>query len=155
MSFGFDLTSVETEQNNRGLLPAGDYIAKIEKIELKTSKKNEANKYLNVQYKVCDMPSRNGAVFFDIVNIHNTNTDAQNIGRSRLKSMLLSSGVPEDKLGSVSQEYLVGKKVKCTLGIQKDSQYGDKNRVFQVTKADNATVESFEKDPTKQAPDWL
>lgn len=155
MSFGFDLRNVDIEQSSNGPLPAGNYTAKIEKIEKKSSKKNEANKYLNVMYKVCDMNKRNGAVFFDIVNVHNSNDDAQNIGRKRLKSMLISAGAKEENINELGVEWLVGKKVNCVIGIEKDSQYGDKNRVYQVLPASGNSEGEPESDQDKHVPSWL
>lgn len=156
MSFGFDLTKVETEANKRGALPKGDYTATIEKIERKSSKGNSENKYLSVMYKVCDMPSRNGAVFFDNVNIYNTSQEAQNIGRARLKAMLLSAGAQEDNISGLDESFLVGKKVVCTLGIESSADYGDRNRVFQVSPVQGkGEVSNADEDATRQAPSWL
>lgn len=154
MSFGFDLTKVDVESNERGALPAGTYTAKIEKVEKRTSKSNESNKYLNVTYKVCDMEKRNGAVFFDMVNIYNTNTEAENIGRKRLKSMFVACGATEDQMNSLTPEWFIGKKVDCVIGVEKDSQYGDRNRVYQIT-ATNKASNTSEKIEDNHVPSWL
>lgn len=154
MSFGFDLTKVETENNDRQPLPAGTYTAKIEKVEKRVSKKNDANKYLNVMYKVTGMEKRNGAVFFDMVNIHNTNKDAENIGRARLKSMFIAAGATEEQMNTLGPDWFEGKVVSCTIGVEKDSQYGDKNKVYMVSAADGvAQSQNTQKDD--HVPSWL
>jgi len=156
MSFGFDLTKVDVETSERGPLPQGRYIATVEKVEKKSSKKNEANKYLNIMYKVCDMDKRNGAVFFDVVNIHNQNEVAQNIGRKRLKSMFVAMGAEENTINDLGPEWLVGKKVECEIGVEKDAEYGDKNKVFIVSAVPSKTgVKNDFIDKDKQLPDWL
>ena len=139
MSFGFDLTNIEPEESRGGCLPAGTYTATIEKADKKESVNKATSKYLSIQYKVCDMESRNGAVFFDSVNIHNESEQAQEIGRKRLKSMLVACGASEAELKTVGPEFLIGKKVDCIIGIEKREGYSDRNKVFQVLKSEKAT----------------
>lgn len=141
MSFGFDLTNVSVEENLGGCLPAGTYTAKIERVEKRVSKTNANNKYLNVMYKVSGMASRNGAVFFDTVNIHNESEKAQDIGRKRLKSMMVSAGAPDDKINELGPDFLLNKIVTCVVGVEKSEGYEDKNKVFQVLPSDNSKSE--------------
>lgn len=150
--FGFDLRNVDVEDSKNNPLPVGTYTAKIEKVEKRESKNNSANKYLNVMYKVTGMEKRNGAVFFDIVNVYNQNEQAQNIGRKRLKSMLIASGATEDNISTLGPEFLIGKTVSCVLGVEKDSQYGDRNKVLQILSSE---TKAEKEDETKKAPSWL
>ena len=152
MNFGFDLTKVEVETDNRGALPAGNYTAVIEKVEKRSSKKNDKNKYINVQYKVCDMEKRNGAVFFDIVNIHNETDAAQELGRKRLKTMFIAAGASDSEMNTLTPEWFVGKKVECVIGVEKSEEYGDKNRVYQILKANTKGGETFKE---AEAPSWM
>lgn len=152
MSFGFDLTNVKVEEGRGGCLPAGTYTARIEKVEKKTSKSNPDNKYLNVQYKVCNMEKRNGAVFFDTVNIHNQSQAAQDIGRSRLKAMLLACGVQDVK--NADESNLIGSVVTCVLGVEKREGYEDRSKVFQILPAENSGNSGESKVDTGATGGW-
>lgn len=132
MSFGFDLKSVEVE-GGRSPLPAGEYIAEIKKLETRTSKANAENKYINVMYKLCGNPKLNGAVVFDMVNTHNLNETAQNIGRSRLKSMILAAGSAPEEVNDKGPDFLIGKKVSITVTIESDDRNEKRNRVINVS----------------------
>lgn len=156
MSFGFDLSKVDASGNDGGPIPAGRYTARIERVEQKVAKSNPNNKYLNIMYKICDMENRNGAVFFDVVNVINDNEKASEIGLKRLKSMFLAVGFNEEDASSPKRgkDDLIGKKLVCVLGIEKNAEYGDKNRVLQVLKGDfSDNLEA--KESEKNAPSWL
>lgn len=147
---GIDFSKIEDEKVG-GPLPAGHYTAKIEKIEKKDSKKNPNNKYLNVQYKVTGMEKRNGAVFFDIVNIINANETAQNIGLQRYKSMLTACGYSVEQMKGVTPEQIIGKVVSCVLAVEKDNDGVERNRVKAVMQAKELPKEAKK----ENVPDWM
>lgn len=136
MSFGFDLdlTNVSTE-GSREPLEAGTYIAQIKKVEKKTSKASAENKYINVMYKLCDNDKRNGAVVFDMVTTHNKSEKAQEIGRSRLKSMIIAAGSSKDQVNNQGPDFLLEKKVRITVVIEPDQNGEKRNKVVQVLPA--------------------
>lgn len=141
MSFGFDfdLTNVSPE-GSREPIEAGVYIAKIEKAEQKTSKAKAENKYINVMYRLCDNESKNGFVIFDMVTTHNSTEKAQEIGRSRLKSMFIAAGLTNEAMASATPASLVDKKVRISVIIDTDNKGEKRNKVVQVLEADSASA---------------
>lgn len=79
------------KENTREALPAGEYIAVLDKAEIKTTKAGDGQ-YLNCQFKVVDGQNK-GGVFFDIINIANPNAQAVEIGLARLNTLLTIGGL--------------------------------------------------------------
>ena len=78
------------KENTREALPAGEYISVLHKAEIKTNDKG--NQYINCQFKVVDGQHK-GGVFFDIINIANSNAQAVEIGLARLNTLLTIGGL--------------------------------------------------------------
>lgn len=79
------------KENTREALPAGEYIAVLDKAEIKTTKAGDGQ-YVNCQFKVVDGQHK-GGVFFDIINIANPNAQAVEIGLARLNTLLTIGGL--------------------------------------------------------------
>jgi len=79
------------KENTREVLPAGEYIALLDKAGIKDTKAGDGQ-YLNCQFKVVDGQHK-GGVFFDIINIANPNAQAVEIGLARLNTILTIGGL--------------------------------------------------------------
>lgn len=120
MSF-LDLTSTPVQTNE--VIPAGIYVARIAKAEVKDTK-DMNGQYISCQFKVTS-GDHEGRTFFNMYNIKNNNPKAVEIGLSQLKSMLFHAG-KAFTLNNVTD--LEGAEVVVKLGVKSDD-YGDKNVV--------------------------
>jgi len=68
------------------LLPPGWFNATIERSEVRTSKKNQANQYINLMYDV------EGKKIFEMINVKNDNPRAQSMSLLRAKKILTALG---------------------------------------------------------------
>lgn len=126
--FGFNVADAEDEKGYELLAP-GDYEAMISSAEMKAPKNGGAD-YLQIEYTLTD---HNDRKVWDILSINSSNSTAQNIARSRLKSICLACDLELSAVNNPDQ--LLHRSLSVTLGIQKDKtgQYSDKNIVKKVS----------------------
>lgn len=90
MKLGIDFGSVK-DNTSYDLLPQGEYLVKIDSTEMKENK-NRTGNYLRVNLIVAAGPfsNRKLTAFF---NVNHENTQAEGIGRSELKALILNVGL--------------------------------------------------------------
>lgn len=123
-SFGgtYDASNGETMGDN-SVLPAGEYVAAIVKSDLRQSKKNPNNSYINLEFEVQD-GEKQGRRFWTMLNLFNENDTAVEIAQRELNSICQACG----KLRVNDSEDLHGIPMLVKLAVKTDS-YGDKNEV--------------------------
>ena len=139
---GFDVTGIEEESNNFGVLPAGNYDVVVKEAIVKQTR-SKTGYYINFQYQVINNEKYNKRVLFDIVNIKNDSQKAEEIGKARLKRLLSLAGLPLD--GSADTEDFIGKTFNCFVKIDKQEGYEDSNKIASFDKS-NA---EFKKEKTE------
>jgi hypothetical protein len=130
------------KENTREALPAGEYIAVLDKAEIKTTKTGEGQ-YINCQFKVVDGQHK-GGVFFDIINISNPNAQALEIGLARLNTILSIGGL--NQCGSTEELEHARIHILAVLGIEEYN--GNKKNKLIAIKNPNAQVKTPQ--PTMQ-----
>lgn len=130
--FNLDLTNVEV--GNFDVIPAGEYVAQIQKSEL-VDTKDGTGKYIKTSWKITDQV-QNGRVFFSNFNIMNKSDKAVQIGMAQLKSLLMCAGSQGFVLKDPAD--LVGLECLVKLKIRTSDQYGDQNEVASFKKANSA-----------------
>lgn len=107
-------------------IPPGEYILKVSQTELKNTK-DGYGQYIKVAFTVVG-PKYEGRKIFTNFNIRNHSQDAERIGASQLKSLVIAGGVQEPL---VDTDQLIGATVSARVTVEKskDPQYGDQNRV--------------------------
>jgi hypothetical protein len=105
------------------LLPAGDYLAMIVDSELKATKAGDGQ-YLNLTLQVIDGPYKD-RLFFDRLNLVNSNAKAVEIAQRQLSQICHAVGVMRvNDSGELHDRPLV-----ATVKIRKSPEYGDSNQV--------------------------
>jgi hypothetical protein len=134
MGFTLDLSDVEPQEGFDTLKP-GKYRLKVEGFEKKTSKNH--NKYVAATFKVDAGQKGAGMKLFENFAIENE------VGRQRLRTLAVRAGITKPKFDVMK---LVGKTVLCKVGIEKDEEYGDKNKIIQFLeeKEDDDSTEETE-----------
>lgn len=121
----FNANDYDTSDNIGSVAPAGEYTLALVKAERKESS-TAGNYYLNCQFngKYDGKP----LVVWHMFNLKNSNTTAQEIAERDLAKFMKAVGVKvlKDKW-DISQ--LLNKPFTARLTIQKDEQYGDKNKI--------------------------
>lgn len=125
-------TSQLPKENTRKALPAGEYVAVLDKAEIKTTKAGDGQ-YLNLQFKVVDGQHK-GGVFFDIINIANPNAQAVEIGLARLNTLLTIGGL--NQCGST--EYLEHARIHILAVLGVEEYNGNKKNKLIAIKNPNA-----------------
>ena len=120
--FNFDATNVEPS-SDYDLLPNGEYTAMIKEATIKPTKAG-TGRYINLQLEILDGKYQ-GRVVFVLINFENPNPVAQDIGQKTLSA--ICHAVNQLQLSDPSE--LCNKPMTIKLGIQKDAEYGDKNKV--------------------------
>ena len=112
------------EDNSYDVLPVGIYTAKVRKAEVKEAK-TPGNFYINLQVEITG-PTHAGRIVFDILNVQNANATAQDIGQRAFANLRAAIGVGEI---DDTDELVNGRDFEVSLGIEKDAQYGDRNKI--------------------------
>ena len=115
-----DLTKVETRDFD--LLPAGEYFVQVFDVTRKETKKGGV--MLALQLKVIGGDHDNRRVFHNI-NIVNASKQAQDIGLSDLKSLVVALGIDPAKTKGLSADSIVGLICKASV-VHKTDDYGTK-----------------------------
>ncbi len=108
------------------LIPEGRYVAKIISTELKETKANPENKYLEIIFKIIS-GSYNGRSVFDRLNTEHTNETAQKMSRQRLS--WLGHVLEIDQLLQTEQLHNKPLFIYVTQEKSNNPNYGDSNRV--------------------------
>jgi hypothetical protein len=121
----FDFNPDDYEpQSDSAVLPAGDYAAAIVHSEIKSNKAG-TGRYLNLSLEILD-GEHAGRRVWDLLNLWNTNTQAQDIARRTLKSIT----VAVDRPGTSNACELHGLPIGIRLGIEPaQNGYEAKNKV--------------------------
>ncbi len=121
----FNANDYDTSDDFGSVVPAGEYTLALVKAERKKSS-TAGNYYLNCQFngKYDGKP----LVVWHIFNLKNSNTTAQEIAERDLAKFMKAVGVKvlKDKW-DVSK--LLNKPFIARLTVQKDEEYGDKNKI--------------------------
>lgn len=109
---------------DRGVLPAGDYVAALVQSERREAKAGNGNAYINLEFEVQD-GAHQGRRFWSMLNLWNNNAQAVEIAQRALNSICQACG----KLRVSDTEELHGIPMTVKLRVKADGQYGDKNTV--------------------------
>jgi len=115
-------------------IPDGVYDAVITMTDVKSSKNNPANLYIEVTYTVTGPQYQNRKIF-DIVNFQNASPTAQAIGSARLRAMMDSTGLSTVRDSAEFHNRRVKIKVATDAG---QGEYGPKNKVTAVLPSSGA-----------------
>ena len=137
-------------------IPAGDYRAKIAEATVKQTKDGTGN-YINIRYDIIG-PTHEGRVVFDMVTVKNKSQKAEEIGRQNIGSIMGALGLQSLK----DTDQLVGGVCEIKVKIEKDEEYGDKNRVVrwraiegaQLPKQPSQSTSSMPGTQTESKPPW-
>lgn len=109
-------------------VPAGTYKVQCDKSESKTTRDGTGT-YISAQFTIVS-DNYKGRKLFHNFNVKSKSTQAQSIGLSELKSLLLAGGVMPQAVGRVSMpEGIVGLVVEVTTKIESSDTYGDSARI--------------------------
>lgn len=117
-------------------IPIGEYVAIITKTEQRPSKKNPANQYVQVDFKVIDGPYKN-RVIFDFLNLVNENEKAVEIAQRKLSGIIRAVGLHKIQ----DTDELVNRPLVLSLGIRKGTDgYDDQNDIKEYKTASGAPI---------------
>lgn len=136
LNFGFTSEEAQAAQNDSyAALPSGNYIAQVERSEVKTTKDGTGS-YLSLGFKVIDGEYA-GRVLFGNITLTNKNSQAQEIGRKQLIKLSTACG-----LGHLQDsEQLHG--IPVMIKVSDSRVYeGEKQNDIKDYKAVQATVSS-------------
>lgn len=111
-------------------LPAGWYTVQIQSTEIKDTKAG-TGKYLSVGFSVT-APRLEGRWVFELYNLKNPNEEAVRIGIEQFARLCIACGI-SGRPKSISE--LEGKRLDVKLKVERDDEYGDKNRISVYAKA--------------------
>lgn len=123
----FDASNVPVN-NGYDVIPAGWYIAMIERSDLKPTK-DASGTYLELVYKVLDGPYTNRLVF-QRITMQNANQQATQIGHGQLSAVCHAVNVL--RAADSSQLHNIPLKLKVKLRKDPTGQYEDQNEVSSV-----------------------
>lgn len=123
-SFNIDWNNIK--EDSYQLLPEGVYGGNITKTEIKQSKSGTGT-YVNLEVTLLGGAGVKGRKVFDICMLSHPNSAAVNVGAKKLKSIADAIGLDITEVESFSE--FVGKPLGIKLGVEENSEYGDKNRI--------------------------
>ena len=112
--------------DNFSPFPSGVYKVALVKVERKDGSKPGAM-YLNCQFKVVEGKHAKRMIFH-IFNLQNNNAQTVEIAEKQLRQLMLAAGVPTLK-DQWDLSDLMNKPAEARIAIQKDEEYGDKNKI--------------------------
>lgn len=136
-----DLTGVEA-QGDYGALPAGEYKATVDEVELRQSK--SGNWMLEVVFVVTD-ESYTGRKIWDYYVLDNS------IAQQRLKSLLIAT-TKKDILRDTDE--ILGHEVIVKVKVVQDDQWGDKNKIVTFKPVSNSKTATPTANFSKK-PAWV
>jgi hypothetical protein len=153
----FDINSIPEQQNDFSPLPEGWYNAVINKAEIRDTK-DKTGQYVAVRYDVTG-PTHQGRVVFGNINIKNKSTQAEEIGRQALGSIMRAIGL--SRVDDTDQ--LIGGALQIKLSIRTQEGYEPTNDVRGYKSLGGASMPGvmnkedaalFKQDDGKAAPPW-
>ena len=126
-----NVNDLPQDEQQGGVIPAGQYIVKIERAQLKDTKSG-TGRYISLMLRV-QGPTHSNAVVFAMVNISNQNQEAERIGKAQLRSIMESIGLQT----ITDTDQLVGGVMDVKIAVEKDTYNGNEQ--------DRNVVKSFKK----------
>lgn len=152
----FDLKNYELPKPINMVIPKGDYILQVISYEFKDTKKaiqNNTNEfYANIKLRVVNGEYEN-RILFDILNLKNSNEDAERISRQRLKSIVHYSGLEDSFNETKNMDILIHAIVGAFINIEIHEYKGveqERNRI--VSYKDPSKINIYTK-PKEQSND--
>jgi hypothetical protein len=131
---GFDINSIDFSEEaiggNDGFapIPAGRYVGRLEKWELKDTKDGSGN-YLSLRWDVTE-GDRAGRVLWQNMTMCNKSDQASKIGRRELAAMLKAfGGDPENGKIKEQLDHFTGSEVVLIVGVRENKQFGPENHI--------------------------
>lgn len=153
-SFGQSFVAEELPQsNNYDPVPEGWYNVVVHSAELKPTK-DGSGQYINIRYDITG-PTHQGRVIYDIINIKNKSSQAEEIGRQQLGNLMRSIGLA--KVDDTDE--LIGGNIQIKVGIRQQEGYEPTNNVkgYKALSGSIPTqpkVETQDSSSSKAAPPW-
>ena len=155
LSQSFDVNDLPAQQNDFAPLPEGWYTASINSAEIRDTK-DKTGQYIAIRYDITG-PTHQGRVVFGNVNIKNKSTQAEEIGRQALGSIMRAIGLA--RVDDTDQ--LIGGNLQIKLAIRTQEGYEPTNDVRGYKAIEGGSLPKAEEfAPTspaqseKAAPPW-
>jgi hypothetical protein len=139
----FDFTNDEAT-GSFDPIPAGKYSVVVDDAEVKTTR--TGGEYIALRFKVKGGQYDNRG-FYENFNIKNASEKAQQVGRGRLKSVLIAAGIPEEKMKFSDVTNLCGLELGVSVAVKKEKGYEDKNVAKGFFKVDKELPKVAEEKP--------
>lgn len=127
----FNVNDLPQDEQQGGAIPAGQYVVKIERAQLKDTKSG-TGRYISLMLRV-QGPTHSNAVVFAMVNISNQNQEAERIGKAQLRSIMEAIGLQT----ITDTDQLIGGVMDVKVAVEKDTYNGNEQ--------DRNVVKSFKK----------
>jgi len=135
------------EGNNYDPIPAGDYIVNIVKADIKATK-DGTGQFIALQMDVL-APSHAGRKVFSNINVRNKSTQAEEIGRQQLGSIMRACGLAK----VTDTDELLGQQILVKVIIEQQEGRDPQNVVRSYKAVDGANLPKAENKPaTTSAP---
>lgn len=154
LSQSFDVNDLPASTGDYGPIPDGWYSVTIKGADLKPTK-DQTGEYIAIRYDVTG-PSHSGRVVWGNINVKNKSTQAEEIGRQQLGSLLRAVGI--HSLQDTDQ--LIGANLSIKVSTRTSEGYEPTNEVRGFKAIDGAALPQVdsapkaEAAPTKAAPPW-
>lgn len=126
-----NVNDLPQDEQQGGVIPAGQYTVKIERAQLKDTKSG-TGRYISLMLRV-QGPTHSNAVVFAMVNISNQNQEAERIGKAQLRSIMEAIGLQT----ITDTDQLIGGVMDVKVAVEKDTYNGNEQ--------DRNVVKSFKK----------
>lgn len=126
-----NVNDLPQDEQQGGAIPAGQYVVKIERAQLKDTKSG-TGRYISLMLRV-QGPTHSNAVVFAMVNISNQNQEAERIGKAQLRSIMEAIGLQT----ITDTDQLIGGVMDVKVAVEKDTYNGNEQ--------DRNVVKSFKK----------
>lgn len=118
------------------LIPAGNYIAEINRSEIKENRTGSGNR-LSLGFKIIDGEYAGRLVFQDIT-LRNTNPVAQKIGREQMAQLGHACG--KRNIGDSTELHGIPIEIKVAIRQDKTGQYDDQNEIKKFSPASGGSA---------------
>lgn len=126
-----NVNDLPQDEQQGGVIPAGQYVVKIERAQLKDTKSG-TGRYISLMLRV-QGPTHSNAVVFAMINISNQNQEAERIGKAQLRSIMEAIGLQT----ITDTDQLIGGVMDVKVAVEKDTYNGNEQ--------DRNVVKSFKK----------
>ena len=133
----FNIQDLPQDEQQGGAIPAGQYVVKIERAQLKDTKSG-TGRYISLMLRV-QGPTHSNAVVFAMVNISNQNQEAERIGKAQLRSIMEAIGLQT----ITDTDQLIGGVMDVKVAVEKDTYNGneqERNVVKSFKKSQSGAV---------------